>query len=185
MKILKFRTTGIRSAVAVAATLALCAAPGALAQQTQTLKFTAPTANTKYTQQHVINAGDAPSHEVRIFEIHRTFPKDPPQIGGVRVKETWARGYSDYFDLNGTAVTYTTYVMENGDKFYTRTNVLSQNAASADGAKKGATNMTSGSITGGTGKFVGIRGTVRTTGAFDPKAGTNQTQLEMVYWMEK
>ncbi len=173
------------SALPYLAALALCAAPGALAQQAQTLKFTAPTTNTKYTQQHVITAGDTPGHEVRIFEIHRTFPKDPPQIAGVRVNETWARGLSDYIDLNGTAVTYTTYVMENGDKIYTRTNVLSQSAVSAEGAKKGATNMTSGSITGGTGKFVGIRGTVRTSGVFDPKAGTNQTQLEMTYWMEK
>ena len=178
-----FKYTAIH--LAFAASLALLGAPGAWAQQAQTLKFTAPTANTKYTQQHVITAGDAPGHEVRIFEIHRTFPKDPPQIGGVRVKESWARGSSDYIDLNGTAVTYTTYVMENGDKIYTRTNVLSQSVASADGAKKGATNMTTGSITGGTGKFVGIRGTVRTTGAFDPKAGTNQTQMEMVYWTEK
>ena len=170
--------------LAFAGSLALLGSSAALAQQT-TLKFMAPTANTKYTQQHVIAAGDTPGHEVRIFEIHRTFPKDPPVIGGVRVKESWTRGLSDYVDLNGTAVAYATYVMENGDKIYTRTNVLSQNAASADGSKKGATNMTSGTFTGGTGKFVGIRGNLRTTGVFDPKAGTNQTQMEMTYWMEK
>jgi hypothetical protein len=40
-------------------------------------------------------------------------------------------------------------------------------------------------ITGGTGKLVGIRGMIRASGAADPKAGFNETQAEIEYWIEK
>ena len=34
-------------------------------------------------------------------------------------------------------------------------------------------------ITGGTGKLAGIQGTVQTTGSADPKAGVNETEVEI------
>jgi hypothetical protein len=67
----------------------------AAAQQTQRVSFKTPAANTKYTQQHFVDVGDVPGHQVRVFEIHRTFPNDPPVINGVKLKEQWTRGTSD------------------------------------------------------------------------------------------
>jgi hypothetical protein len=76
--------------------------------------------NTKFTQQNIIDVGDAPGHQVRIIEIHRTFPTNPPMFNGLKLVEQWSRGTSDYIDNNGSATTYGVFIMENGDKFFTR-----------------------------------------------------------------
>ena len=41
-------------------------------------------------------------------------------IEGVRMKETWSRGYSNYIDMNGSSQIYTIAMMENGDKILTK-----------------------------------------------------------------
>jgi hypothetical protein len=152
----------------------------AAAQEKQRVSFKAAAANTKYTQQHVIDVGDTPGHQVRVFEIHRTYPGNPPVINGVKLAETWSRAVSDYTDGNGLNPGYTVYVLENGDKFFTRYNCVATNA----GEGKVNTNCVA-QITGGTGQFVRIRGVVRSANTADPKAGFNENQSEIEYWMEK
>lgn len=71
----------------------------------------------KYTQQHTIDVADAPGHQIRIYEIHRVFGRDAPVVQGVRMKENWIRGTSDYVKENGPGSSYGEYVMENGDRF--------------------------------------------------------------------
>src|SRR5262245_53999531 len=71
------------------------------AQQTQRVFFSAAAETTKYAQQHLIKVGDVPGHHMRLFEIRRTFPNDPPIIGGLALKEEWFRGTSDYTDNDG------------------------------------------------------------------------------------
>ena len=39
----------------------------------QKISFKVPASNTKYRQQHVLDVGDVPGHQIRVFEIHRTF----------------------------------------------------------------------------------------------------------------
>jgi hypothetical protein len=46
-------------------------------------------------------------------------------------------------------------------------------------------NTTVGAITGGTGKFTGMKGTIRGSSTSDPRAGLNETQVEIEYWFEK
>jgi hypothetical protein len=101
-------------------------------------------------------------------------------INGVRLKETWNRGLSDYTDNSGANTNYTVYVLENGDKFFARSTTLAQ---SSGGGK--LTTSSVGTITGGTGKFVGIQGTTRATGTADPKAGINENTTEIEYWIAK
>jgi hypothetical protein len=74
--------------------------------------------------------------------------------------------------------------MENGDKFFTRQTTVAQNIVNPDGTRK---NIATGAgvITGGTGKFVGIRGIVRTTNVFDAKAGVNDGETELEYTISK
>jgi len=55
---------------------------------------------------------------------------------------------------------------------------------SADG-KNALKNIAVLTVTGGTGKFIGIRGVVRTENFADPAAGVNQGKGELEYWMEK
>jgi hypothetical protein len=155
-------------------------AGGALAQQKLRVSYTTPPQNTKYTQQHLIDVGDVPGHQVRVYEIQRTFPSDAPMINGVKLKETWARGTSDYTDNNGPNISYNVYVLENGDRFFARAIVLAQ---SAGGGRITTTSV--GQITGGTGKLVGIQGITRATGTAEPKAGINENRTEIEYWIEK
>lgn len=93
---------------------------------------------------------------------------------------SWARGYNDYLVRNGLSINYITYVFENGDKMYVTTRTMGQ----ADSAGKRATSSV-GEITGGTGKFVGIKGISRATGISQGQAGLNESQTELEYWFVK
>jgi hypothetical protein len=101
-------------------------------------------------------------------------------INGVKVKEMWTRGISDYTNNTGANTNYSEYVLENGDKFYTRSTTIAQGAG---GGK--LINRTAGTIIGGTGKLSGIRGIVKSSGSSDPKAGFNETQAEIEYMIVK
>ena len=101
-----------------------------LAQQKQQLSFKTSAENTKYTQQHLIDVGDVPGHQVRVYELHRTFPNNAPVMNGVAIKEQWTRAISDYTDNNGPGTTYGVYVLENGDKFFTRSVLVAQSTGS-------------------------------------------------------
>jgi hypothetical protein len=151
-----------------------------VAQEKQRAAFKTSAENTKYTQQHLIDVGDVPGHQVRVYEIHRTFPANPPVINGVALKEQWTRALSDYTDGNGPGTTYGVYVFENGDKFFTRSALIAQSTGSGK-----LTANTVGHITGGTGKFSGIQGLVRTVNTADPKAGVNEGQTDIEYTIGK
>ena len=151
-----------------------------LAQQKQQLSFKTSAENTKYTQQHLIDVGDVPGHQVRVYELHCTFPNNAPVMNGVAIKEQWTRAISDYTDNNGPGTTYGVYVLENGDKFFTRSVLVAQSTGSGK-----LTANTVGQITGGTGKFAGIQGIVRTVNTADPKAGVNEGQTDIEYTIGK
>ena len=87
---------------------------------------------------------------------------------------------TDFTDLSGAATTYNEYVMESGDRIFTRGNLVARSAGG--GSSK---NIGSSTITGGTGKFVGIRGVLRSESTANPKAGTNETKAELEYWLPK
>ena len=170
------------SVAAVMIGMSMFAVSDGWAQQKQKVSFKVSAANSKYTQQHVIDVGDVPGHQVRVYEIHRTFPTDAPKVEGVRFVEVWTRGFSDYIDLNGPSTVYSTYTLENGDKIFVRTDLISQTATNADGSRK-TTSSNAGRITGGTGKFRGIQGTFISITKSDIKAGLNETQTDIEYWM--
>jgi hypothetical protein len=153
--------------------------PVAMAQQKQHVSYNTPPTQTTYTQQHVIDVGDIPGHQARLFEIRRTYGNDAPTINGSKLKEQWTRGMSDYIDNNGPAIIYNVWILENGEKFFVRTSLVAQ--SSGDGK---LTNMTSGVITGGTGSLARIRGIISSHGPSEPKAGVNANQTDIDYWME-
>ena len=153
------------------------------AAETRTIFYKSLPANSKFTQQHTLDVGDVPGHQVRIYEHHRTFPTNPPTFDGARVSEVWNRAYSDYTNLNGRAWGYSIYSLENGDKIFARYEGATQSAVGSDGSRK-TTFAGVITLTGGTGKFRGIRGLIRTTSTFDPKANVSETQDEGEYWLE-
>jgi hypothetical protein len=155
-------------------------AGNAIAQQKQHVSFKTPAADTKYTQQQAIDVGDVAGHQVRVYEIHRTYSGTAPMINGMRLVESWSRGITDYVDGNGPNTTYNVYVLDNGDRMFTRAALVAQ---SLGGGK--LTTTSAGTITGGTGKLAGIQGIIRTTGTAEPKAGVNDNQTEIEYWFQK
>jgi hypothetical protein len=51
--------------------------------------------------QPVIDVGGVPGHRVRIFQLRRIFSAGSPVFAGLKVVESWTRGYSDSIYLNG------------------------------------------------------------------------------------
>jgi hypothetical protein len=170
----------VHSAICCAIALVVCGASSAWAQEKQKISYKVSAENSKYTQRNTIDVGDESGHQLVMFEIHRTFPSNAPVINGVKLKETWTRGYADYVNSNGLSTNYTVFVLDNGDKFYTHSSTMGQ----ADSAGK-RTTVAVGKILGGTGKFAAMKGLVRSTGASDGKAGLNETQSEIEYWIAK
>jgi hypothetical protein len=161
------------------ATAVLFTANSAAAQQKQQVSFTNSPENSKYTQQLTINVGDIPNHVVRVFEIHYTFPNNAPVINGLKVVESWDRGFGDRIEGNGSLTLYTEFVMDNGDKFFTRIVGIVQNTA----GKLTSTNV--GNIIFGTGKLAGIQGNIRSSGSFNYNTGVSEPQVEIEYWIGK
>ena len=180
MQIARLRIGIFHSAISCALVLMACGAPSAWAQEKQKISYKVTADNSKYTQRNTIDVGDEPGHQLTLFEIHRTFPSNAPVIGGVKLKETFTRGYADYINSNGLSTNYTVYMLDNGDKFYSYSSTMGQ----ADAAGK-RTTIAVGQIRGGTGKFAAMKGLVRSTGVSEGKAGFNETQAEIEYWIAK
>ena len=180
MKVPIPKGTSLLSIVIIGAALTLLGISGAWAQQKHQVSFKNPGENTKYTEQHAMDVGDVPGHQVRSYEIYRTFPTNAPVINGIKLKEIWGRGVSDYIDYNGTATQYNVYILENGDKFFSRTTVLAHSVGSGQ-----FNNMSVGYITGGTGKLAGIQGIIRSSGSSNPKSGFNEVQTDIEYSIGK
>jgi hypothetical protein len=126
------RRVSLMVTAVAAISLAFALAGGdAAAQQKQRVSFKVDAANSKFTQQLFIDVGDVPGHQVRALEIYRGFPNNPPEVNGLKLKETWTRGLSDYTDNNGHNTTYGVWVLENGDKFFVRSDTVAQSPAGA------------------------------------------------------
>ncbi len=170
----------------VPATLALLClavvlpAANTVAQERQRVSYKTSTENTKYTQQLNLDVGDGPNHVVRVFEVHRSYQNNGPVIAGVRLVEQWERGFLDRREGNGPVTQYSTFVMENGDKFFARSTGVVQTSGTG---RLTATDV--GYIAGGTGKFAAIEGIVRVNATIDPKTGFNESQDEIEYSIGK
>lgn len=156
----------------------------ALAQEKHKYSFKAPPGTTKYGQTQVLEVGDVPGHQVRLTETLSKYPGEAPVFAGVKVTE--ARGVlaSDYVQGSGNALSYGVFTLENGDRIHVRTTILTQTSVGADGGRRTAFSSVT-TLTGGTGKFMNIRGTLRGNGFTDLKSGTSGTVTEGEYWFVK
>jgi hypothetical protein len=171
----------MRSTLVTAALLCLAVAlPGSnvLAQEKQQVSFKMSGENVKFTQQLNIELKDTPNHIVRVYEGHATFPTNAPVINGLKIVEEWDGGTGDRLDGNGQDTGYSVFVMENGDKFFARYIGQVQNNSGK------FTDTLFGPITGGTGKLLGIHGTVRGVVNFT-FSGFNERQTVIEYSIGK
>jgi hypothetical protein len=152
----------------------------AVAQQRQRVFFHASGENAKYIKQYAIDVPDMRGHHLRVYEIRRTFPTNPPIVNGLAIKEIWTRGMADYTEDNGHGTLYSEYLMENGDRFFSFASVVAHKIGEDDYLSN-----TVGYITGGTGKLDGIQGALKTTARTHPKAGTLEVDTEIQYTIDK
>jgi hypothetical protein len=118
----------------------------------QQLTFRTSAEHSQYALERSVDPGDGPSHIVRIYDVHRTFPSNPPVAAGLKIVGGSERGIADDTDGNGNNTYYSVYPVEHGDNFFIRSSLVFQ---SAEGKLTG---MSSEAITGGTGKLAGIHG---------------------------
>lgn len=152
-------------------------ADNAVAQEKQHVSYKNTSENTEVRATNV-DVGDVPNHIVRVFDVHRTH-QNGPMINGVRLVEEFARGATDVTDNNGASVGYGVFVLENGDRFFSRFTQVNKNSS----GKIAATGI--GPITGGTGKMADIHGFVQFVVNFDVKSGFNEQQTDIDYTIGK
>ena len=153
------------------------------AQEKQKFIFKAPPASSRYTQQHIIDVGDVPGHQLRVAEIQAKYATEAPVFDGVRVTALVSRLISDYFEGSGRGQGYQIYMLETGEKIFARFEVLAQTVAGSDGSRISRFSSLI-TLTGGTGNFKQIRGSLRSSGTTDFKTGTSGVLTEGEYWIE-
>ena len=144
----------------------------------------APSSNTQYLQEHAIDVGDKPGHQVRVYEIRYDYPKKDLAFAGVLVRQSIVRGMSDYVNWSGSFTGYNVYTMEDGSKVYSRSTGTTQSTTSPEGQRAFKFSFVENFV-GGSGKFKGMRGQMR--GGGERVAGTKSlTQYsEGEYWIEE
>lgn len=176
---------GMNALLTIAAGGLFLAAPtGSWAQQKFTYSFKDPGGLSKYTQQHVLDVGDVAGHQIRVASLQTKYTNEAPAYDGVKVVESMAWLASDYIGASGRFTTYGILQMANGDKIVTRGEGLSQTSIGADGGRRTSFSTVT-TLTGGTGRFATIRGTLRGSGVTDFKTGTSGNVTGGEYWFEK
>jgi hypothetical protein len=184
MKVTRSQEIGRLLGFAVIGLAGSLAAPEAWSQQKYSVSYTVPAAASRYTEEHVIDVGDVPGHQVRVFELRYDDSMTGLAFAGVKSKETWTRGTSDFINGNGIANNYNVRVMEDGSKIYGRLSVVAQAGTNAEGAKVLKFSAVE-TLVGGTGKFSRIRGTIRTTAERVVGATALSSQYTGEYWFDE
>jgi hypothetical protein len=130
-------------------------------------------------EEHVIEVGDRPNHQVVISKYKCTWPK-PMEIAGTQTKDTIVIGSGDISGggTDGHESSYVTINWANGDKSYT---YEQSSWKTVNGVLDGSISW---AFTGGTGKLKGIKG----KGTYNPKVepdGSNTYEVEGEYELPK
>ena len=139
----------------------------------------------KYLQEHIIDVGDRPGHQLRVYELRNTYPANDLEFAGVKVTESHVRGVSDYTNWSGSFTTYTVYSLEDGSQIFSRGTGTTQSKVGGDGKRQSFKYSFVDTFVGGTKGFRGIRG--QQTGSGAREAGANslsQQQSVGEYWIE-
>ena len=138
----------------------------------------------RHVKQYRVDVGDVPKHVLRLYDLRRTFARNPPTFEGVRAVECLERGVSDLVDDSGTESGYVIFVLEDGNRIVGRYSGSASSRRWPDGSRHYDLRGTI-ELTGGTGRFERIRGAVQVWQALDPGADSSQGAAEGSYWFER
>ena len=162
----------------------LVAASSSWAQQKYSITEGAKS-DSKYLQEHMIDVGDRPGHQLRVYELRNTYPAHDLEFAGVKVTESHVRGMSDYTNWSGSFTTYTVYELEDGSQIFSRGTGTTQSKVGGDGKRQSFRYSFVETFVGGTKGFRGIRGQVTGSGAREAGANSlSQQQSTGEYWIE-
>jgi len=130
-----------------------------------------------YHKQYRLLVDDTPKHALRIYDLSREFAAGSFTLGSVAVTTMREWGTSDLTDENGTESAYVMFVLEDGNRVFGRYRGTVETRRWPDGSRHYDIRGTI-DVTGGTGAFQHIRGTIRTWLALDPGADSRQGRAE-------
>ena len=156
----------------------------AAAQERQEIAYDAASAQARIVQSTRIAVGDAAEHALRIYDLRRTFTVRAPVFDGVRATQMWEQGVADTVDHNGNESAYVTFVMEDGSRVFGRYAGVVQSHRWPDGSRH-YDHVGAITLTGGSGRFARLRGTIWVRAAVDPGADSNQIESKGTYWLER
>jgi hypothetical protein len=164
--------------------LAVFVVASASAQERCKISWDSSVSEAKYGQQLALDVGDIPGHQVRVFELHRTYTNDKPNCEGLKRVEELDYTFTDYINRNGPWWGYSVTTLENGDKIFQEYSGTTHSVVGQDGSKQ---NSYQGIArwTGGTGRYVGVRGLERDHGIANVDKGLNEEAGDVEYWFEK
>lgn len=156
----------------------------AAADDRHSVAFDLGSAAIRYHKQYRLPVDDQPKHVLRIYEQSRQFVPGSFNLGSVAVTTIREWGSSDLVDENGTESAYVMFVLADANRVFGRYRGTVAIRRWPDGSRhydiRGAIDLT-----GGTGAFEHIRGTIRTWQALDPDADSSQGRAEGEYWFER
>ena len=175
----------MKTSIAMFAALGILALPTCWAQQKYIITE-GPKSKSQYVKEHIIDVGDRPGHQLRVYELRVEYPAKDLEFAGVKVKESFVRGTSDYTNWSGSFVTYTVYSLEDGSQVFSRGTGTTQSTMGADGTRVAFKFSFVENFLGGTQRFKGIRGQQTGSGARAAGANTlSQQESSGEYWIEQ
>ena len=153
--------------------------PEVAAQQKYSISQPA-NATSKFTREDIIEVGDVPGHELRVYEVQNEYPQNDLAFAGVAVKQMFSRGVSDFVNGSGAFTAYNIYMMADGNKVFVRVTGTTQRDKAGGRRANSVENFV-----GGTGKFKGIRGQMRNTLERAGEAASLNVQVSGEYWIEE
>jgi hypothetical protein len=147
------------------------------------LSYDAAAADVAIIRQHELEIGDVPHHLLRVYDLRRVFTRRPAVFAGVAATQMRERGVADLIDQSGTQSAYVTYLLADGSRIFGRYTGTVLSSRWPDGSWhheiRGRIELT-----GGSGPFQRLRGSVDVRYALDPGAESSQGESVGEYWFE-
>ena len=132
---------------------------------------------TKYVEQFSIKT-DRDGHSIRIFKTETTFKNSKKNCDGLKAVSSSLWGISDYTFKNGKVSGYWTTLYDDGSSMHGTWQGTSQ---SPKNQKKNSINISTQTITGGTGIYSNVTGYGVSKGEFNPETGYSKNELNMFF----